>query len=79
MKYTDKQTITETEYCQLAGLLLLGQEHDRQVQIIVRAMEKILGERPNEGFSSEAIWNKMTVDDLLSKLKLAVTPDAPDA
>lgn len=70
--YTTKETITRGEYITLAGLLAIGQRHEQEQQLIIREIAQVLGEKPDEGHASDALYSNYSVDELLRKSAITV-------
>jgi hypothetical protein len=74
------KTITADQRLQLIGLLALAREHNKMLKDIERAAYSITDERDREGrpetcgHTSDAIFCDYAVDDLLSRLEIAVEP-----
>lgn len=73
--YTDKTSISRAEYVTLAGLLAIGQRHQRETDLIVTEVARILGEREDNGHANDAVNCDYSVDQLLSKSGIVVEPD----
>jgi hypothetical protein len=74
--YTDKETITHAEYCQLLGLTILARQHNAAIRALVKAGEQILAVKPDHlGGSHVAdsfFGEDYEVDRLLSKFGVTV-------
>lgn len=73
-RYTEKTTITEVERTQLAGLLVIGHDLIQQEKRVVESVARILGEDPDNGHASDAVWSGYSVDDLLANSEITVQP-----
>ena len=65
------KTITENECLQVKGLLLLAKEHDGQLQLIERAVERIVG-GDGRGHVSDAVFANHNLEDLLRGMEITV-------
>lgn len=76
-RYTQKTTVTRSEYLQLTGLLVLAHDTRRRLDALVTEVEKITGEEIGGcGHGSDACYSGYTADELLEKHSIKVV-DGP--
>lgn len=73
----DRQVISYDDYLRLLGLLTIAADHRRALEAITRSAAAITAEDGLAGHADEAVWNGLSVDDLLKRLGIVVAPREP--
>jgi hypothetical protein len=73
---TAQRTISYDDYLKLEGLFVLAREHTRQLKIIEATTAALVGAE-NDGYdyyghASDAVYNEMSVREMLGKLSVLV-------